>query len=73
MDDSGRLKEVEPEEMQDAIDRGFVPIHEHLTLAAKLELMGKKETKVGKHSSGSLGRHLRRQRQKKLIKESAGN
>ena len=44
---------------------GYEPVPEHLRDQASLELMGKKETYVGKEASGSLSKHMRCKQKKK--------
>lgn len=63
------MAEMTAEEMKRL--EGYEPVPEHLTDQAKLELMGQKSVYVGINASGSLSKHMRYKRKKKLQQEKA--
>ncbi len=66
--DTGHLVDMEGmtrEKQEEMFGNGYEPVPDHLEQAAKLELMGKKETYVGRHATGSLSKHMRGERRKK--------
>ena len=64
--DNGHLIQVDHAEQMTTLKKeGYEPLPERLQLEAKLELMGKKQTFVGLHSTGSLARRAKKIRQER--------